>query len=405
MADATQEGAGPRPLDGIRVLEMGQLLAGPFAGALLGYFGAEVIKVEPPGTGDPLRRWRVLDRDGTSLWWRSLGRNKKCITLDLRREEGRALARRLAAVSDVLIENFRPGTMAAWGLGAETLRAAHPGLIYTSISGYGQTGPYSDRPGFASVCEAVGGLRFVTGFPGQPPVRSNLSLGDSLTGLHAALGVLLALLQRQRSGAGQQVDAAIYESVFNMLEAVVPEYDRAGVVRQPSGSTITGIVPTNSYACADGRYVVIGASGDSLFRRLMTTAGRPEMAEDPRLADNAGRVEHQPEIDGAIAAWTATLPSTELLAVLEAARVPAGLIYSVEDMVEDPHYRARGLFEEVEVGGAPLKVPALRPLLTDTPGRTEWPGPEVGSHNREVYGGLLGLSDAELEQLATDGVL
>ena len=399
------ETSGARPLDGIRVLEMGQLLAGPFAGALLGYFGAEVIKVEPPGGGDPLRRWRILDEDGTSLWWRSLGRNKKCVTLDLRKPEGRRLARRLVAISDVVIENFRPGTMDGWGLGAEALRAEHPRLIYTSISGYGQTGPYSQRPGFASVCEAVGGLRYVTGFPDGPPVRSNLSLGDSLTGLHAALGILLALLERQRSGTGQQVDAAIYESVFNMLEAVVPEYDRAGVVRRPSGSTITGIVPTNSYPCADGRYVVIGANGDSLFRRLMVCAEREDLGEDPRLADNAGRVEHQEEIDAAIAEWTAGRSSVEVLAALEAARVPAGPIYSVEDMIEDPHYRARGLFEEVEVGDKPLKVPALRPLLARTPGRTEWPGPEVGAHNHEVYGDLLGLSRDEIERLVAEGVL
>lgn len=397
-----------RPLDGIRVVEMGQLLAGPFAGTLLGYFGAEVIKVEPPG-GEPIRGWRVLDEDGTSFWWRSLGRNKKCVTLDLRRPEGQELARRLAGTCDVLIENFRPGTMEAWGLGAEALEAANPGLIYASVSGYGQTGPYSPRPGFASVCEAVGGLRYVTGMPGQTPVRSNLSLGDSLTGLHTALGILLALLARERSGGGagkgQRVDAAIYESVFNLLEGVVPEYDGAGVVREASGTTITGIVPTNTYPCRDGQSVVIGGSGDSLFKRLLTAAGRPDLANDPELATNAGRVPRQQEIDEALAAWTRTLDAAEVVAALEAVRVPVGPINSVADMMEDPHFQARGLFEEVEAGGRPLKIPAILPKLSRTPGRTEWPGPEVGAHNREVFCGLLGLPEDELQGLVAAGIV
>jgi crotonobetainyl-CoA:carnitine CoA-transferase CaiB-like acyl-CoA transferase len=395
-----------RPLDGIRVLEMGQLMAGPFAGTLLGYFGAEVIKVEPPGRGDPVRVWRVVD-EGTSLWWRTLARNKKCITLNLREEGGRDLARRIAERSDVLIENFRPGTMERWGLGPDDLKVANPGLIYTRVSGYGQTGPYASLPGYASVCEGVGGFRHVTGFPGQPPVRPNLSLGDSLAGFHAAFGVLLALLRRNRDGAeaGQIVDVGIFEAVYNMMEAVVPEYDRCGVIREPSGSTITGVVPTNTYLCKDGKYVIIGGNGDSIYRRLMVAAGRADMAEDPRLATNDGRVKHQEEVDGAIGEWTGTLTSQEVLDRLNEAAVPAGPIYSVVEMLDDPQFQARGLFEEVQVGDRPLKMPAMIPRLTETPGSTEWPGPDLGAHNREVLQGLLGLSDAELESLAREGVI
>ncbi len=395
-----------RPLEGVRVLELGQLIAGPFAGCILAYFGAEVIKIEPPEKGDPLRVWRILEH-GTSLWWRSLGRNKKCITLNLYTEKGRHIARQLADRVDILVENFRPGTLEKWGLGPEELKQTNPGLIYARISGYGQTGPYASRPGFASVCEGIGGFRYINGFPGAPPVRPNLSLGDTLAGLHAVLGILLAYIQRHKpvQGVGQVVDVAIYEAVFNMLEAVVPEYDGAGVVREPSGSTLTGIVPTNTYRCRDGKYVIIGGNGDSIFQRLMRTASRPEMATDPRLADNAGRVVHEAEIDAAIAAWTASLDATEVLQQLEAAAVPAGPIYSVVDMMQDPHFHARGLFQEVEIDSKPLKIPAIPPFLSATPGGTTWPGPAVGAHNREILGGMLGLSDAALEALQREGVI
>jgi crotonobetainyl-CoA:carnitine CoA-transferase CaiB-like acyl-CoA transferase len=391
----------------MRVLELGQLLAGPFTGSVLAYFGAEVIKIEPVGTGDPLRGWRILDRQGTSFWWHSLGRNKKCVTLNLYTEKGRQMARQLADRVDVLIENFRPGTMEKWGLGPTEVKATNPGLIYARISGYGQTGPYASQPGFASVCEGLGGFRYINGFPGGPPVRPNLSMGDTLAALHAVLGILLAYVHRQKpTGAtGQVVDVAIYEAVFNMLEAVVPEYDGAGVVRQPSGSTLTGIVPTNTYVCRDGKYVIIGGNGDSIFRRLMRAAGRADMAEDPRLADNAGRVTHEAAIDAAISAWTVTLDAAEVLQQLAAAAVPAGPIYSVADMMGDPHFQARGLFQTVEVDGKPLTVPALLPQLSDTPGRTDWPGPGVGAHNQEVYEGLLGLSEAELTALRDEGVI
>ncbi len=396
--------ANKKPLSGYRVIELGQLLAGPFAGALLAYFGAEVIKVEPPGGGDPLRNWRVV-KDGTSLWWRSLGRNKKCITLDLKTEKGRELVAQLIDGADVLIENFRPGVMEKWGLGPERFKASNPGLVYTRISGYGQTGPYAHKPGFASVCEGISGFRYVNGFPGEAPVRPNLSIGDSIAGLHAAFGVALALLSRQSSGEGQTVDIALYEAMFNLLEGVVPEFDGAGVIREPSGTTVTGIVPTNTYRCADGKFVVIGGNGDSIFKRLMETAGRSDMANDTRLADNAGRVAHEQDIDEALSVWCSSLPSTEILDLLENARVPAGPIYNAEDMLADPHFNERGLFEQVEINGKPLKIPGMIPKLSDTPGDTQWPGPEVGSHNKEVLGDLLGLDQAAQEQLRDDGVI
>jgi len=397
----------PRPLEGIRVLELGQLLAGPFSGCILGYYGAEVIKVEPPGEGDPLRKWRELDEGGTSFWWRSLARNKKCITANLRTEEGRDLVRRIAETSDVLIENFRPGVMEKWGLGPGDFSASNPGLIYARISGYGQDGPYSSKPGFASVCEGLGGLRYVNGFPGEAPVRPNLSTGDTLAGLHTALGIVMACVHKLNNPGvpGQVIDTALYEAVFNLLEAVVPEYDGAGVIRQPSGSTITGIVPTNTYLCSDGKHIIIGANGDSIFKRLCEQMGRPDMASDPRLENNAGRVAHEAEIDAVIAGWCGSMNSTQALKQLEEARVPAGPIYNVADMFADPHFNARGLFEELEVRGSKLKVPALVPKLTATPGRTDWAGPDVGAFNEEIYRGLLGLSAERVEELKAEGII
>jgi crotonobetainyl-CoA:carnitine CoA-transferase CaiB-like acyl-CoA transferase len=367
------EPGGERPLDGIRVLELGQLMAGPLCGTYLATFGAEVIKVEPPG-GDPVRSWRVLD-EGVSLWWRSLARNKRCVTLDLRTEDGRAAVRRLAARADVLVENFRPGRMESWGLGPQDLRPLNPDLVYVRVSGFGQDGPYAARRGFASVCEAMGGLRHVTGQPGEVPVRANLSLGDTLAGWQAALGTLLALLRRERAGGGQVVDVSIFESVVEVMEAAIPEADRCGVVRGPSGTTITGVVPTDAYPCADGRHVVIGGNGDSIFVRLMRVAGREDMAADERYATNPGRVEHRREIDEALAAWTSTLPSAEVVGRLVEAGVPAGPIQDATDLLADPHLGARGRLEQVEVEGRPLVLPALGPKLSDTPGRTDWPGP------------------------------
>lgn len=393
-----------KPLSGCRVIELGQLLAGPFAGSLLAYFGAEVIKVEPPGSGDPLRNWREV-KDGTSLWWRSLGRNKKCITLDLKTDKGRELVAQLIDGADVLIENFRPGVMEKWGLGPERFKQSNPGLVYTRISGYGQTGPYAHKPGFASVCEGISGFRYVNGFPGEAPVRPNLSIGDSIAGLHAAFGITLSLLSRQTSGQGQVVDIALYEAMFNLLEGIVPEFDGAGVIREPSGTTVTGIVPTNTYRCSDGKFVVIGGNGDSIFKRLMEAAGRADMAHDTRLANNAGRVEHEQDIDKAISSWCQKHTSAAVLKILEEASVPAGPIYNAEDMLADPHFNERGLFEQVEINGEPLKIPAMIPRLSDTPGTTNWPGPEVGSHNSEILGEVLGLDEASQQQLKDAGII
>ena len=391
-----------RPLEGLRVVELGQLLAGPFAGTILGYFGAEVIKVEPP-TGDPIRQWREV-RDGMSLWYHSLARNKKSVTLDLKTDRGCELAFELLSKADVVIENFRPGAMESWGLGPDAVKAVNPGIIYARISGYGQTGPFSEKPGYASVTEGYGGFRYINGEPGKAPVRPNISLGDTVAAIHAALGVALAIIERHKSGEGQVVDVALYESIFNLLEGIVPEYDGAGVVREPSGTTITGIVPTNTYRCGDGKFVVIGGNGDSIFKRLMTEAGRQDMADDPELAQNQGRVIHEKRIDAALEEWCSAHTAAEIISRLEAARVPVGPIYSVEDMMQDEHYIARGMFESIEVDGKPLKIPAILPKLTKTPGRTDWPGAKIGDHNQEILGDLLGLSASELQQLHDDGI-
>lgn len=394
---------GARPLEGLRVIELGQLLAGPFTGTILGYFGAEVIKVEPPG-GDPIRGWRVV-RDGMSLWYRSLGRNKKSVTLDLKSERGRELVMELLATADVVIENFRPGAMEKWGLGPDAVKARNPGIIYTRISGYGQDGPYSSKPGYASVTEGFGGFRYVNGEPGEAPVRPNISLGDTVAAIHAALGVALAVIQKHKGGEGQVIDVALYESVFNLMEGVVPEYDGGGVIREPSGTTVTGIVPTNTYRCDDGKFVVIGGNGDAIFKRLMSCAGRSDMGENPAMADNAGRIVHEQEIDEALAEWCAAHSSTHIINELEEARVPVGPIYSVEDMLADPHYNARGMFEQVEIDGKPLKIPAIMPKLSATPGRTDFPGGAIGDHNDEVLQGILSLSEEEIAALRKEGVI
>ncbi len=392
------------PLSGYRVIELGQLLAGPFAGCMLGYFGAEVIKIETPNGGDPIRNWRQM-KDGTSLWWYSLARNKKSVTIDLKTKTGIELVKRLINSADIVIENFRPGVVEDWGIGPKEFKQSNPKLVFARISGYGQTGPYASKPGFASVCEGISGFRYVNGHPEQAPVRPNLSIGDTISGIHAALGICLALLEQKTSGTGQVVDVALYESMFNLMEAVVPEYDGANVIRQPSGSTVTGIVPTNTYRCLDGKYVVIGGNGDSIFQRLMTAAGYPAMAQDPALASNSGRVEHEVSIDKALCDWCAANNASHILHILDLNRVPGGPIYNVEDMVADPHFNARGLFENVQINGETLKIPAILPKLDKTPGSTRWPGPELGSHNHQVLNEILGLSEVELTQLAQDGVI
>jgi formyl-CoA transferase len=375
-------------------LELGQLIAGPFAGKTLADFGAQVIKVEPPGDGDPLRKWRMLHQ-GTSVWWQVQSRNKQSVVLDLRTEEGRADTRRLAAEADVLIENFKPGTLEKWGLGYETLAAENPGLIMLRISGYGQTGPYRDLPGFAVVAEAMGGLRHLMGEPGRVPVRAGVSLGDTLAALHGVIGVLLALQARTQSiseeapkGRGQVVDVALYESVFNCMESLLPEYSVFGAVRQPAGSALPGIAPSNAYRCADGQ-VVIGGNGDSIFKRLMQAVGRADLAADPGLGDNAQRAARVDELDAAITAWTVQRKVAEVVATLQAVSVPAGRIYTVADIATDPHFLARGMIQTVtSAEGLTLTVPGIVPKLSATPGAIRSTAPTLGQHQAQVLGTL-----------------
>ncbi len=405
--DMSEPKSRPSPLSGLKILEMGQLLAGPFASTLLAWFGAEVIKIEPPGKGDALRAWRGLHK-GTSLWWATMGRNKKSITLNLREPRGQEIARSLAANADAVLENFKPGTLEKWGLDHDALKADNPGLIMVRVSGWGQTGPRSAEPGYASVAEGVGGLRYVTGYPDRPPVRSNLSLGDTIAGLHAALGLLTALYHREHGGdgRGQVVDVAIYEAVFNMMESALPEFDVLGELRERQGSKLSGIVPSNTYECRDGKFIIIGGNGDSIFKRLMRAAGRDDLASDPRLEQNDGRVQHEEEIDRALRDWTSSHTFSEVLVSLEKAQVPAGPIYNMEDIVEDEHFKAREMFETTRLAdGTEVKLPNMIPKLTDSPGATRWVGPELGAHNDEVYQDLLGIGSDELEQLRRDGVI
>ncbi|KVV41353.1 CoA-transferase [Burkholderia ubonensis] len=394
-----------RPLDGIRVLELGQLIAGPFAGRMLAEFGADVIKVEPPGIGDPLRKWRML-HDGTSVWWAAQSRNKTSLTLDLRTPEGQDVIRRLVADADVLIENFRPGTLEGWGLGWDALSAINPGLIMLRVSGYGQTGPYRDRPGFGVIAEAMGGLRHLTGEPGRTPVRVGVSLGDSLSGLHGLIGVLLALRHReQQGGNGQVVDVALYESVFNMMESLLPEYAVFGAVREAAGSSLPGVAPTNAYRCRDGRYALIAGNGDSIFRRLMALVGRPDLGDDPALAHNDGRVSQVERIDAAIGAWTALQDRDDVLAALNEARIPAGRIYDVADIAADPHYHARGMIvDDMLPDGTPVRVPGIVPKLGATPGRITRSAPTLGEGTDAVLDSL-GIDAATRADWRARGVI
>ncbi|KPV00157.1 CoA-transferase [Variovorax paradoxus] len=392
------------PLAGLKVLEMGQLIAGPFAAKTLGDFGAEVVKIEPPGAGDPLRKWRLL-KDGTSVWWQVQSRNKRSIALDLRDSEAQAIVRRLAAESDVLIENFRPGALEGWGLGPEALLEANPRLIVLRVSGYGQTGPYRDRPGFGVVAEAMGGLRHLTAEPGRVPVRVGISLGDTLAALHGVIGILMALQERQRSGRGQVIDVALYEAVFNCMESLLPEYSAFGAVRGAAGSALPGIAPSNAYLCGDGGYALIAGNGDSIFRRLMTTIERPDLAADPALADNAGRVARVAELDAAIGAWTARHEVAEVLARLDAASVPAGRIYSVADIAADPHYLARGMLQTIAMGdGDALQVPGIVPKLSRTPGAQRRNAPRLGQDTDAVLA-EIGLTPAQIAELKRRGVV
>jgi formyl-CoA transferase len=392
------------PLAGIRVLELGTLIAGPFCAKTLADFGAEVIKVEPPGDGDPLRRWRRM-RNGVSLWWHVQSRNKKSIALDLRRPEGQDIARRLARECHIVIENFRPGALEKWNLGWEELSRENPQLILVRISGYGQSGPYRERPGFAAIGEAMGGLRYVTGFPDRPPVRPNLSVGDTLASLHGVIGALLALHHVQKGNKGQVVDVALYESVFNVTESLLPEYDAQGVVRERSGSTLPGIAPSNLYPCSDGAYVLIAGNADALYRRLMSAIGREDLRDDPALAKNDGRAAQMERIDEAIAAWSSRRTQQEVLNEMEKAEVPAGRIYSAADIAADPHYAARGMIEEIVAGdGEPLKVPGVVPKLCATPGAIRSPAPRLGQHTEEILRGL-GFGQDQIAKLRERNII
>ena len=395
---------GAQILAGIRVLELGQLIAGPFAAKTLADFGAQVIKIEPPGQGDPLRKWRML-HEGTSVWWEAQSRSKQSVCVDLRRPEGQDIARRLAAEADVLIENFRPGTLEKWGMAWETLRALNPRLIMLRISGYGQTGPRAAEPGFAAIGEAVAGLRYLNGEPGRAPVRGGLSLGDTIAGLHGALGVLLALYQRDaRAGQGQVIDAALYESLFNLTESLLPEYSAFGAVREPAGAALPGIAPSNAYRCRDG-YVLIAGNGDAIFARLMNRIGREDLGRDPELARNDGRVARVREIDAAIEAWTALRDIDDVLAAMREAGVPADRVYSVADIARDPHYRARGAIAQLEsAGGARVEMPAVFPLLSENPGAIARRAPTLGEHTDAVLADA-GLDEERRAQLRAQGVI
>jgi len=373
-----------KPLAGVKVVELGQLIAGPFAGKFFADFGAEVIKIEPPG-GDPLRKWRKLHR-GTSLWWYVQNRNKKSVTADLRLPEGQEIVRRIAKEADVVIENFRPGTLEKWGLGYDALAADNPGLVMLRLSGFGQSGPYRDQTGFGAIAESMGGLRYVTGFPDRPPVRPNLSIGDALASLHGVIGVLMALHHRDADGGkGQVVDVALYEAVFNMMEGALPEFDLFKETRERTGTNLTGIVPSNTYLTRDAQHIVIGANADSIFKRLMQMIGRGDLAEDPSLADNAGRSKRGDELDAAIGEWTARHDVDEVLSALSEAQVPSGKIYSMADIVADAQYLARDMIRQVKLAdGTPLKVPGIVPKLSETPGDIDWVGPALGEHTEAV---------------------
>ncbi|AJY49312.1 MULTISPECIES: CaiB/BaiF CoA transferase family protein [Halomonadaceae] len=392
------------PLQGLKVLELGQLIAGPFATKLLGEFGADVIKIEPPGTGDPLRKWRMIE-DGTSLWWHVQTRNKRSVALDLRSEEGQQLVRQLAAEADVVVENFRPGTLDNWGLGWKALSQLNPRLIMVHISGYGQTGPYRDKPGFGVIGEAMGGLRYLTGQPGEPSVRVGVSIGDSLSALYAVIGTLLALQERNRSNLGQEIDVALYESVFAMMESLLPEFDASGQNREPSGSALPGITPSNAYRCQGGDYVLIAGNGDSIFKRLMGVIGRDDLANDSALAHNDGRSQQAEMIDAAIQAWTAERPRDAILQALDEARVPAGYPYTAEDIAFDPHYLAREMIQTfTRPNGKPLKVPGVLPKLSATPGRIGDGGPTLGQHTDDVLD-ELGIDHETRAKLRQAGII
>ncbi|WP_429918587.1 CaiB/BaiF CoA transferase family protein [Lederbergia citrisecunda] len=396
-----------KPLEGVKILELGNLVAAPYAGKLFAEFGAEVIKVEEPKNGDPLRNWRVMHED-TSVWWYVQSRNKKSVTINLREPEGQEIVKTLIGKVDVVLENFKPGTLERWGLGYEEIQKVNPSAIFTRISGYGQTGPYKEKPGFGSVAEAIGGLRFLTGYPDRPPVRAGIAIGDMIAGLYAVIGTLMALRARDEDPEkkGQVVDVALYEAVFSLLEGILPEYDLTGLVRERTGSTLPGIAPSNTYKCADEKHIVIGGNGDRIFQRLMTAIGREDMANDPLYASNQGRADHAEFIDSVIEDWTLQHSMDEVRRILDEASVPVGPIYGINDIVNDGHYQARDMLKEIVLpDGVKMTVPGIVPKLSETPGDIEWNGPILGAHNEEIYKDFIDLSEEEFKRLKEKGVI
>ncbi|MFC7062399.1 CaiB/BaiF CoA transferase family protein [Halobacillus seohaensis] len=394
-------------LEGVKVLELGSLIAGPFAGRLMADFGADVIKIEPPEKGDPLRDWRHI-YEGTSLWWRLQSRNKKSITVDLKSEEGQDIVKSLVEECDIVIENFKPGTLEKWNLGYDQLSAINPGLIMVRVSGYGQTGPYRDKPGFGSIGESMGGLRHVTGNPELPPTRVGVSLGDSLAAMYSVIGAMMAIYHRDVNGTGkgQVIDVALYEAVFSLMEGSLPEFDKLGAVRERTGSSLPGIAPSNTYQCKDGKYIVIGGNGDAIFKRLMNSIQQPELAEDERFQSNSGRAAQADYLDEVIENWTKTVDLENALETLDEARVPAGPIYSIEDIVNDPHYLSREMVQNFKMNEEEsLKIPGVVPKMSETPGETKWLGPELGQHTDEIMKSLLTFDDEKIQELKDKGVI
>lgn len=395
----------PLPLQGVKVIELGTLIAGPYAASLLAQFGAEVIKIEAPAGGDPLRTWRKLHK-GTSYWWYSQSRNKKSVTLNLKSAKAQQIVRDLVKDADIVIENFRPGALEAWGLGWADLSKINPKLVMVRVSGYGQSGPYKDRPGFAAIAESMGGLRYLAGYPDRPPVRVGVSLGDSLASLYGTIGALLALHHiKANQGEGQYIDVALYEAVFGIMESLIPEFAALGHIRERTGASLPGISPSNTYICRDGRYVIIAGNSDSIFKRLMHAIGRPDLADDPALARNDGRVKHNDRLDAAITAWTSRHDLEAVLAALEAAEVPSGRIYTAADIHADPHYAARDMISTFELpDGETIDLPGIVPKLSATPGRTHWLGPQLGEHTEAVLAGL-GMDEGQMAQLRAEGAI
>ncbi|SEH43864.1 Crotonobetainyl-CoA:carnitine CoA-transferase CaiB [Halobacillus karajensis] len=394
-------------LEGVKVLELGSLIAGPFAGRLMAEFGADVIKVEPPKKGDPLRDWRHI-YEGTSLWWRLQSRNKKSITVDLKSNEGQEIIKSLVKECDVVIENFRPGTLEKWNLGYEELSSINPGLVMVRVSGYGQTGPYRDKPGFGSIGESMGGLRHLTGHPDLPPTRVGISLGDSLAAMYSVIGAMMAIYHRdvKGTGKGQVVDVALYEAVFSLMEGSLPEFDKLGAVRERTGSSLPGIAPSNTYQCRDGKYIVIGGNGDAIFKRLMNVIGRADLAEDERFQKNSGRADHADFLDEVIEDWTRTMDFEHALEKLDEARVPAGPIYSIEDIVKDEHYLSRDMIQDYQLNEEEsLKIPGVVPKMSETPGGTKWLGPELGQHTEEVMKSWLSYDREKIQKLKEQGII